>query len=319
MLITMRRSYTIAMNVHEAVDVGTIALSGLLLRDAKFFARSLESPPLVDVATETTAAVDDIDLTRAGRRDVTVETPVGEFEAAYTPWQWRGPEYPTLVYHHGSGERPFDFGRFSSNSFRRLFGASERDVPANLVVVQAPFHDGTNREYARAMGDLENFVGMLAASTALVEAIAERARERTDGSVVASGISLGGWVVNLHRTCFRSVDRYVPIFAGAALGELFVSSAYRKLAGESARRRPERLRAILDFEEAFRAVNADDCNPLLARYDRIIEFDRQRPGYDGLPITVLNKGHVTGALATTSLREHVVRVLADAETAVPDR
>lgn len=292
------------MNVHEAVDVGTVALGGLLLRDAKFFARSVESPPLVAVAADATAPVDHVD--RAGRHDVTVETPVGDFAAAYLPWQWRGAEYPTLVYHHGSGERPFDLGRFSSNSFRRLFVGSEREVPANLVAVRAPFHDRSNGEYARAMGDLENFVGMLAASTALVEALAERARERTDGPVVASGISLGGWVVNLHRACFGTVDRYVPLFAGAALGDVFVSSVYRKLTADVARSRPDLLRDTLDFEGAFGAVDADDCEPLLARYDRIVEFDRQRPSYDGLPLAVLDKGHVTGSLATAALRNHVV-------------
>lgn len=297
------------MNVHEAVDVATIGLSGVLLRDAKFFARSLESPPIVDVTAE--AAVRDVDLnvTRAGVHDVTVETPIGDFKAAYTPWQWRGPEFPTLVYHHGSGERPFDFGRFSSNSFRRLFVGRERELPANLVAVRAPFHDRSSAAYARAMGDLENFVGMLAASAALVEALAADAGRRTDGPVVASGISLGGWAINLHRVCFESVDRYVPIFAGAALGDLFVSSIYRKLAAESARGRPEQLREILNFENAFRTVDAADCDPLLARHDRIVEFDRQRPSYEGLPLSILENGHVTGSLATAALREHVVSAL----------
>ncbi|MFC4541377.1 hypothetical protein ACFO5R_05495 [Halosolutus amylolyticus] len=301
------------MNVHEAIDVGTIALSGLLLRDAKFFARSLESPPIVEVAAESSASVDASDLSRAGVHDVTVETPIGDFEAAYMPWQWRGPDDPTLVYHHGSGERPFDFGRVSSNSFRRLFVAGDRAVPANVVAVRAPFHDGSSRAYARAMGDLANFVGMLAASAALVEALAAAARERTDGPVVASGISLGGWAVNLHRVCFESIDRYVPIFAGAALGDLFVSSIYRKLASEAARRRPDRLREVLDFEDPFAAVDAADCEPLLARYDRIVEFDRQRPSYAGLPLAVVEKGHVTGSLATAVLREHVLGVLAGAD------
>jgi len=300
------------MNIHELVDVGTIQLSTLLLRDAPFFARSLDSRPLVEVAGDTEVGVDRLD--RAGERTVTVDTPVGAFEAAYLPWQWRGPDYPTLIYHHGSGERPFDFGRFGSNSFRRLFVAADETVPANLVAVRAPFHDGSNMDYARAMGDLENFVGMLAASVGLIDALAARASERTSYPVLASGISLGGWAVNLHRACFDTVDRYVPIFAGAALGEMFVSSVYRKMTAEPARRRPDHLREVLDFEEAFRAVEAANCAPLLARYDRIIEYDRQRPSYEGMSLSVLDKGHVTGSLATDRLREHILGVLSASNT-----
>ena len=294
------------MNVHELLDVGTVGLSALLVRDAKFFARSLAAPSLLDAAADADADVAAAALSKAGRRTVTVDTPCGEFEAAYVPWRWRGPEYPTLVYHHGSGERPFDFGRFGTNSFRRLFVAADSEIPANVVAVRAPFHDGTNAAYARAMGDLENFVGMLAASVGLMEALTVRARERTDASVHLAGISLGGWATNLHRACFDTADGYVPMFAGAALGEMFVSSAYRKLTGAPARRNPGRLREVLDFEEAFAAVDADDCRPLLGRYDRIIEYEAQRPGYGEMAPVVLNRGHVTGSLATARLREHVL-------------
>lgn len=42
------------------------------------------------------------------------------------------------------------------------------------------------------MGDLENFAGMLAASTGLLQALTERIADRTDRSIVLSGISLGG-------------------------------------------------------------------------------------------------------------------------------
>ncbi|WP_348612443.1 hypothetical protein [Halobaculum rarum] len=299
-------------NIHELIDVGTIQVSARFLRDAKFFARSFDSRPLIEVASESEASVDDLD--RAGEQTVPVDTPIGAFEAAYMPWQWRGPDYPTLIYHHGSGERPFDFGRFSSNSFRRLFVETDEEIPANLVAVRAPFHDGSNMEYARAMGDLENFVGMLAASAALIDALATQASDRTNSPVLASGISLGGWAVNLHRACFDTVDRYAPIFAGAALGELFVSSVYRKMTAGAARRRPDHLREVLDFEEEFRAVDATNCAPLLARYDRIIEYDRQRPAYAGMSLSVLDKGHVTGSLATDRLREHVLSVLSEPDT-----
>ncbi|SEO21848.1 hypothetical protein SAMN04487948_101151 [Halogranum amylolyticum] len=295
------------MNHHAAIDVGTLRLSALFLRDAKFFARTVDSEPLVDVAADAT--VDVGDPTTAGVHEVTVDTPLGAFDAAYLPWQWIGSDAPTLIYHHGSGERPFDFGRFSSNSFRRLFVGHDEQVPANVIAVRAPFHAGSNTEYARAMGDLENFVGMLAASAGLVEALAARVGDRSAQPVLASGISLGGFATNVHRVCFDHVDAYIPIFAGAALADLFVASAYRALTAESARRQSAKLRDALDFVDSFTAVDDTDCYPLLARHDRIVALDRQRPSYDGLSLSVLNKGHVTGSLATGALREHVVDVL----------
>lgn len=302
------------MNRHELLDIATIRLSSLFLGGTKFFAHSIDSPPLVEVTTETTPPIDDLgDPSTAGRHDVVVDTPLGEFEAAYLPWRWLGAEYPTLIYHHGSGEQPFDVGRFSANSFRRLFLATEEDLPVNLIAIQAPFHDGSNREYIRMMGDLENFVGMLAASAGLLEAITERLADRTDGSVAVSGISLGGWVINLHRACFGSAHRYVPLFAGAALGEMFASSAYRYMTADAARSRPSRLRELLNFETEFRGVDADDCAPLLGRYDRIIEYDRQRSSYTGMSIAVLDRGHVTGSLAGGSLREHVLAGVLDTD------
>nr|WP_233340927.1 hypothetical protein [Haloprofundus sp. MHR1] len=294
-------------NIHELTDIMTVRLSGLLLHDTKFFARSIESEPLLDVAADAKTSVSDI--TTAGQHDVHVDTPLGTFRSSYMPWQWLGPNRPTLIYHHGSGEQPFDFGRFGSNSFRRLFVQTGEDVPANIIAVRAPFHDGSSMEYARAMGDLENFVGMLAASVGLIEALTVRTTEQTTGPVVAAGISLGGWAVNLHRATFDTADRYVPIFAGASVAEVFTSSAYRWLTAESARCQPERLREVLDFEDAFTTIDANDCTPLLARYDRIIEFDRHRSSYEGMPLSITNTGHVTGALATKTLREHISNAL----------
>jgi hypothetical protein len=79
-------------------------------------------------------------------------------------------------------------------------------------------------------------------------------------------------------------------------------------------RRTDRLREVLDFEEEFTAVGADDCFSLLARYDRIIEYGRQHPAYERMPLSVLDKGHVTGSLATNRLREHVLRTLSPCGT-----
>lgn len=290
------------MNRHELVDVGTVMLSSVLLRNSKFFSRSIESPPIGEVvAGARVRERESMEVAESRVRTVPVETPVGTYEAAYLPWQWRGPDRPTLLYHHGSGERPFDFGRFGANSFRRLFDTPEDPFPGNLIALRAPFHDRSSRAYARSMGALEEFVGMLASSSALVEALLRRLDD-TASPVVVAGISLGGWVTTLHRAFHGTADRYAPVFAGAALGEMFVSSVYRRMTGRRARGHPQRLRSVLDFEEAFRGVDAPDCSPLLARHDRIIEFDRQQAAYAGMAVSVLEKGHVTGSLATGPMR-----------------
>jgi hypothetical protein len=290
------------MNRHELIDVATISMSGLLLWNSRFFSRSVSSAPIGDVVSG--AAIDIENIRTGGVQEVSASTPIGEFQAAYLVSQWRGRDAPTLLYHHGSGEQPFDFGRFSSNSFCRIFETNfDRDV--NLIVLQAPFHDRSNRVYIRAMDDLENFVGMLATSASLIEALTGRLRDTGCPAILAAGISLGGWVVNLHRAYYSGVDRYVPMFAGAQLGEMFVSSIYRKLVAEAALTNPEVLRDVLDFEDGFVDVDSDDCDPLLARYDRIIEFERQRSAYEGFDVAILEKGHITGSLATDALRSHI--------------
>ncbi|MCU4752530.1 hypothetical protein OB919_11100 [Halobacteria archaeon AArc-curdl1] len=290
------------MNRHELIDVATISMGGLLLRNSRFFSQSVSSAPIGDIVSGTVIDLEDI---RTGSvQEVSASTPIGEFRAAYLVTQWRGSDAPTLLYHHGSGEQPFDFGRFSSNSFRRLFG-TDGGPDVNLIALRAPFHDRSNREYIQAMDSLENFVGMLATSATLIEALTEQVRDTGCPATLAAGTSLGGWAVNLHRAYYGSVDRYIPIFAGAQLGEMFVSSIYRKLVAEAALTNPERLRTVLDFEDDFAAVDSDDCSPLLARYDRIIEFERQRTAYEGFDVAILEKGHITGSLATDALRGHI--------------
>jgi hypothetical protein len=296
------------MNRHELIDAATISMSGLLLRNSRFFSQSISSAPIGDVVSGT--AIDIEKIRTQGVQEVSASTPIGEFRAAYLVTQWRGPDAPTLLYHHGSGEQPFDFGRFSSNSFRRLFG-TDGGPDVNLIVLRAPFHDGSNREYIQAMDTLGNFVGMLATSATLIEALTEQVRDTGCPATLAAGISLGGWVVNLHRAYYGGVDRYVPIFAGAQLGEMFVSSIYRKLVAEAALTNPEVLRNVLDFGDDFADVNSDDCDPLLARYDRIIEFERQRSAYEGFDVTILEKGHITGSLATDALRNHIQQSISE--------
>lgn len=291
------------MNRHEFADRASVSVAALLSRDTRFFGRSLDSDPIDHVVRETDASVGEL---RPGEvQQVAAAGPAGEFDASYLVYRWQGPDAPTLVYHHGSGERPYDFGRFSSNSFYRIFGGIV-SLDVNLIALRAPFHEGSQREYLEAMGELENFVGMLATSTKVLASLSDRLQKEGCPVVVAAGYSLGGWVVNLHRAYYGTVDRYVPMAAGAQPDQLFVSSIYRKLAAERARKNPAVLEEVLDFEADFVAVDSDDCDPLLARYDRIVEFETQRHCYEGMDLDVLEKGHITAALATEDLREHVL-------------
>ena len=79
------------------------------------------------------------------------------------------------------------------------------------------------------------------------------------------------------------------------------------MAGKPAQENPERLRQILNFEDDFQKVKDDNVFPLLARYDQIIRYERQKVRYVNHPIHIPEKGHITGALASNVLREHILK------------
>lgn len=304
------------MNLHGSIDDLTVGLAGLVLRDERFFRESLESPPLLDVAAD--ADVDGLGVdevvgapTEAGTvQSVDVRTPTGVYEAWYRFEEWRGVDHPTVIFHHGSGEDPFATGVIGGTSVDRIVddGAGLR---ANVVVVRAPFHDRTAGEYVRRMGALADFVGLLASSTAVIEALVEGLHEVGTPAVVVSGISLGGWVTNLHRAVHGSAQRYSPIFAGARLGEVFASSAYRRVTAPEAREHPERLTTVLDFEEAFSRAEAQ-VKGLLARHDRIVEYAVQKDAYEPAELVTMGYGHVTGSLAAAWHRVHLEKAVREA-------
>lgn len=302
------------MNFHATIDDVTARTAAAALGSKKLFANDLEAPSLVEAAenAETdvrslsfaTETADDAAADDEGPRSVDVQTPAGEFRAWFDVWNWRGTHAPTVVYHHGSGENPFGGGVVERSSANRIFGDGNA-IPANVVVVRAPFHDRSTRAYAEAMGDLANFVGMVAASTAVVDDVVAALHDAGSPSVVVSGLSLGGWVTNLHRTVRASAEAYVPMFAGARFADVFLESSYRRLTAKRALERPERLREVLSFQEAFEAADPLVI-ALLARHDRYVRYDVQRREYAAADLTTIDYGHVTGALATGELRSHVV-------------
>jgi hypothetical protein len=292
------------MNPHALLDL--LSIRAAALSKFRFFSSSIDGPSFA----EHLAAVElDLPIIQGeGYYEIPARSLVGTLDPAFHIAQWRGSEFPILIYHHGNNERPFDYGAASKNTFKAILLSKKDTIPANLITLRAPYHRSL-KDYTREMTHLSNFVAMLAVSTALVASLVRMAHERLISPIVVAGISLGGWVTNLHRAYFGSADAYVPILAGAALEDVFLESAYQILTGENARTNPDVIRQTLNFELQFLQAPESNVFPLLARHDQIIRLERQRLSYAKHPIAIINKGHVTTTLTSDRLRAHILKRL----------
>ena len=326
------------MNLHRMADELVAALGGLYGDGTKFFRDGTESPHVSEVAAETRLSV-----SKAGSileleegQEMMVQAAHGAFSAPvrYTVLRWTGPQAPTLIYHHGSGESNYAArirriagrmddgqgtsgldgagrasGASASGAARRVSAAeAATSGPANIIACSVPYNHSL-KEYLYGAARLDRWVFLLAASVRLTEALTSRLREMGCPHIVCAGLSLGGWITNLHHTYFDTCDVYSPIFAGAALDDLFTESIYRKLLASSARDSGERFREALNFEKDFTARGTENVYPVMARFDRFIRFERQAGIYRGEQMTVLERSHTTGAVAYARLAEHLTRRL----------
>lgn len=295
------------MNKHIFFDNLTASVGALIAGKKKFFAKSIQSPTLEEQVAQVELTIPSIE--GEGIFDVKFNTLVGDLDPAFRIAQWKGSEYPTIIYHHGSNERPFDFKKTAKNTFYNIFLNGAEKVDANLIVVRAPFHNCPLKHYQEKMVELSNFTAMIATSVKLNEEIIQQVKKASSQPVITSGISLGGWVTNLHRGIYNTSSAYAPIMAGTFLGELFLKSRYRKMASEMALNNPEEIRKVLNFNNVFEKQNTPNVFPLLARYDQFIEYDVQKESYNGYSVKTIENGHVTGALNSKELRKHLLSVL----------
>ncbi len=290
------------VNKHERNDNITARISKMVFRKNGFFRNSVEGPSFSDHINAGRVIVPRIN--GEGIHELQVETLTGPLEAAFEVARWRGDGYPTVIFHHGNNERPFDRSRWAKNTFRNIF-LKDEEFDANLIVVRAPFHDGSLKNYLQKIGQISDFMAMISASVTISEAIIKSIREVSDKPIVVSGISLGGWVTNLHHAFFGSADLYVPMLAGARLGHVFTSSAYSVLTSPRGLRDKDHIEALLDFQAIYRNADASKSMPLLALYDKFIVHDVQAESYKGVGIKVIERGHVTATLDDTALRDHI--------------
>jgi len=291
------------MNKHIFLDTFPVILASFLFCRSKLYRDSLESPSYEDLFDSTELKWPHIK--GEGTYEVIAQTALGKLDPAFRITSWKGSDYPTIIYHHGNNERPFDNKPFIKNTFKDIFITGNPDVPANLVVIRAPHHRSF-RNYLKHMGHLSTFTAVLAVSTKIVDKLTAHFSKLGSPTTV-SGLSLGGWVTNLHRTYYNSADTYVPLLAGTKPADVFTGSIYQKLTAPQARKNPEVLEKILDFKNKFLMVEDKNVFPLLGRFDQIIRYEKQKESYGELhPVAVIDRGHVTASLSVDQLRSHIL-------------
>jgi hypothetical protein len=244
-------------------------------------------------------------LATAGRYSVTARTMVGDAEAGF---RWRpasSANRPVLIFHHGLGEIPYD------HTFRFIF-RRRLAAEAHLVAIRAPYHR-SHIDCCRGLGTLSQFLAMCAVSVTLIEAVRRAFVERgAPGSVVA-GISFGGFLTTLHHLTYGTATRYAPLLAGPDLAYTLLSTPCQGFLSRKVRIEPADLSDRLDFRQVFRASDAQRVFPLLARHDLWMPFDHYQAVYaaSGAPVTVINRGHMTGSWAFAPMRAHLSALLRD--------
>lgn len=289
------------MNIHGLID--HLALIGGARFVPKYFRDGHQSPPFA----EHLAAVK---LQRPpwegeGEYEIAAHTLVGELSGGLRCARWKGEAYPTVIYHHGASEIPYDYG------FSRIFPLKRQDIAANFYLVRAPFHRSV-KEFVSGIRTLSNFVAMLAVSVRVIEEVVQDNRQRGVPVIAVAGSSLGGFITNLHHIHFDSAAVYTPLLAGLLANDAFLRSAYSRATAPAALDHPQDIERVLDFSPGFAAAEHGRVFPLLALYDQIIRFDPQRESYGECPVEVITRGHTTGALSYALLRRHVLNRLQEA-------
>lgn len=288
------------MNAYELLDRFAMSMGSVAAKKYKYFCKSVESKRVSNLLKEM--SVDVPKISGEGYYTVNIQFEGERKEAAFKVAQWKGDNYPTIIYHHGAAEGSYDF------SFNNILAKKKSDIQANLIGIQALFNH-SNKEFMESIAHLSNYTAMLAGSVLLIEGLIGQIRQISNQKIVVTGTSLGGFVTNLHFAYYNTADLYKPMLAGARIGDVFVNSAYSKMTSDKGKANAETLRDVLDFWNDVRDKNQDNLFVLLAKYDQLIKYDVHRVDFDAEHVTIIPYGHSSGATKFKILRQHILNGL----------
>ncbi len=292
--------------MHSFLDIISVKMTALGLGRKKFFRNSIKTPGYRALLEEGSLELPEIK--GEGKYEVGINNSFGQFDPAFDLVQWKGDNLPTIIYHHGNNERPFNYKSWEKNSFFKIFNPRLGEMEANLFNLRAPFHRSF-KLYLDKIADLNQFLSMISLSTQLVQELVLFSREKGSPRIMVSGISLGAWVTNLHRAFFNTADAYVPLLGGPKPADILLDSVYSKLVAPEVFPHREEIVSELNFVDKFSEKKENNVFPLLALHDQIIRYEVQKEAYQSHLVATINKGHTTGFLAGKELRRHIEKAL----------
>ena len=286
------------MSIHGLIDRMAVGLGAKLM--PKYFREGVESQTVKEHLQEVSFKFPEIK--GEGDYEVLAATLVGELHAAFRVARWIDETHPTIIYHHGASEIPFDYG------FRRIFPLKSEKPAVNYLLVRAPFHRSM-KDFQQGIRNLANVVAMLAVSVCLIEELVQYNRKLNVNRILVAGTSLGGFITNLHHIHCNSAHVYTPLLAGLAMDDAYLRSVYSKAVAQQAKEKGSVIESILNFENDFTKIDNSNVFPLLARFDQLIRYERQKASYGDCPVVSIPRGHTSGAMSYGQLRRHIFKNL----------
>jgi hypothetical protein len=288
------------MSFNGFIDNYAMSIGALVARKHKYFSKGVESKKIIEVVDALN--IDMPNIKGTGYYPFFVEYEEKKQEAAVNVEQWITNESPVIIYHHGAAEGSYDF------SFKRILGKNKNEIKANLIAVQAPFNQN-NKTFLESISYLSNYTFMLAGSVVIIDKLIDQLRKLGSEKIIVTGVSLGGFVTNLHFTYRNSADEYRPLFAGGKLADAFINSAYSKVTSLNGKNNPKKLEEALNFDKDLIKRDQSKLYPLLGEQDQIVKYDTQRNSYNSVNLKTVPYGHATGSTKFKLLREFILEAL----------